>query len=48
MPEVVGNMAPLQQPDLIQQAVGYCKYQAEKGIDSLVALMERTRDDWQR
>ncbi|HUF53760.1 MAG TPA: DinB family protein [Dehalococcoidia bacterium] len=48
MPEVVGDMTPLQQPDLIQQAVGYCKYQAEKGIDSLVALMERTREDWKR
>lgn len=35
-------------PDVIQQAVGYCRHQASKGIDSLVVLMERTGSDWQR
>jgi hypothetical protein len=48
MPEVIGDMAPLQQPDLIKQAVGYCDHQASKGIDSLVALMQRTGEDWRR
>jgi hypothetical protein len=38
----------LQQPDVIAQAVGYCTHQAEKGLDSLVALMQRTGADWQR
>jgi hypothetical protein len=37
-----------QQADLAQQAVGYCRHQAEKGVDSLAALMERTSGDWQR
>lgn len=46
MVETVGDMTPLQQPDLIKQAVGYCTHQANKGIDSLVALMERTGEDW--
>jgi hypothetical protein len=46
MPEIIGDMTPLQQPDLIKQAVGYCTHQASKGIDSLVALMQRTGDDW--
>jgi len=44
----IGDMTPLQQPDLIKQAVGYCSHQASKGIDSLVALMQRTGDDWKR
>lgn len=44
----VGDMTPLQQPDLIQQAIGYCSHQAEKGIDSLVALMGRTGEDWRK
>jgi hypothetical protein len=48
MPEVIGDMTPLQSPDLIEQAVGYCDHQARKGIDSLVALMERTAEDWRR
>lgn len=49
MPEVVGDMAPLQNnPDVIQGAVGYCTHQASKGIDSLIALMERTREDWRQ
>jgi hypothetical protein len=37
-----------QQADLVEQAVGYCRHQAGKGIDSLAALMERTAADWQR
>lgn len=37
-----------QQADVIEQAVGYIRYQAEKGVDSLVALMQRTGVDWQR
>jgi hypothetical protein len=41
-------MTPLRQPELIKKAVDYCSYQANKGIDSLVALMERTGEDWQR
>jgi hypothetical protein len=48
MPEPTGNMAPLRQPDVIQKAVDYCTHQADKGIDSLVALMQRTAADWQR
>jgi hypothetical protein len=48
MVETVGDMTPLQQPDLIKKAVEYCSYQANKGIDSLVALMERTGEDWKR
>ena len=44
--KAVGDMAPLQQPDLIQRARDYCSHQANKGIDSLVALMERTGQDW--
>jgi hypothetical protein len=48
MPEVVGDMGPLQNDDIIKQAVGYCTHQASKGIDSLIALMERTREDWKR
>ncbi|HEY5639615.1 MAG TPA: DinB family protein [Dehalococcoidia bacterium] len=48
MPETVGDMAPLRQPDVIQSAVGYCTHQASKGIDSLVATMERTGEDWRR
>jgi hypothetical protein len=46
--KAVGDMTPLRQPDTIKQAVGYCTYQAEKGIDSLVALMERTGQDWKK
>jgi hypothetical protein len=37
-----------QQADVVEQAVGYCRHQAGKGIDSLAALMERTAGDWQR
>ncbi len=48
MPETVGDMTPLRQPDIIQKAVGYCTHQASKGIDSLIALMERTSEDWHR
>ncbi len=48
MPETVGDMTPLRQPEIIQRAVDYCSHQANKGIDSLVALMERTREDWRR
>ena len=48
MPETVGDMTPLRQPDVIQAAVGYCTHQANKGVDSLVALMERTSEDWHR
>ncbi len=48
MAETVGDMAPLRQPDVIQQAVGYCTHQASKGIDSLIALIERTGEDWRR
>ncbi len=47
-PETMGDMTPLRQPDAIQKAVDYCTYQADKGIDSLVALMQRTAADWQR
>jgi hypothetical protein len=35
-------------PAGIEDAIKYCKYQAEKGIDSLTALMQRTAADWQR
>lgn len=48
MPEIIGDMTPLQQPELIKGAIDYCSHQANKGIDSLVALMERTGADWQR
>ncbi len=48
MPETVGDMTPLQQPDIIEAAVGYCTHQASKGTDSLIALMERTGEDWRR
>ncbi len=48
MPETVGDMTPLRQPDIIQGAVGYCTHQASKGIDSLAALIERTGEDWRR
>jgi hypothetical protein len=48
MVETVGDMTPLRQPDLIKKAVEYCSYQANKGIDSLAALMERTGEDWKR
>jgi hypothetical protein len=41
-------MTPLRQPEIIQRAVDYCSHQAGKGIDSLVALMERTGEDWRR
>jgi hypothetical protein len=41
-------MTPLRQPELIKKAVDYCSYQANKGIESLVALMERTGEDWKR
>jgi hypothetical protein len=34
--------------DIVEQAVAYCRHQASKGIDSLVALMERTQADWER
>jgi hypothetical protein len=48
MVETIGDMTPLQQPELIKQAVQYCSHQANKGIDSLAALMERTGEDWKR
>ncbi len=48
MPETVGDMTPLRQPEIIQRAVDYCSHQAGKGIDSLVSLMERTGEDWRR
>lgn len=32
----------------IEDAVNYCRYQALKGIPSLIALMQRTATDWQR
>jgi Protein of unknown function (DUF1569) len=48
MVETVGDMTPLQQPDLIKKAVEYCTHQANKGIDSLASLMERTGEDWKR
>ncbi len=48
MVETVGDMTPLQQPELIRQAVNYCSHQADKGIPSLVALMARTGEDWKR
>jgi len=41
-------MTPLRQPELIKKAVEYCAYQANKGIDSLASLMERTGEDWKR
>jgi hypothetical protein len=37
-----------QQADMVEQAIGYCRYQAQKGIDSLAVLQERTSADWQR
>lgn len=49
MVETVGDMAPLNaQPELIKKAVEYCSHQSNKGIDSLVALMKRTGEDWKR
>lgn len=36
------------QPGAIDEAIQYCRHQSEKGIDSLVALMQRTAADWQR
>lgn len=48
MPETIGDMTPLRQPEIIQRARDYCTHQAEKGLDSLVALMQRTAADWQR
>ncbi|MEX0681876.1 MAG: DinB family protein [Dehalococcoidia bacterium] len=48
MPEIAGDMTPLQQPDIIKSAIDYCSHQANKGIDSLVTLMQRTGDDWKR
>ncbi|MEO8457919.1 MAG: DinB family protein [Chloroflexota bacterium] len=47
-PQMVGDMTPLQQPDLIKRARDYCTHQAGKGIDSLAKLMERTGEDWQK
>lgn len=46
--KAIGDMTPLQQPELIKKAVEYCAYQANKGIDSLAALMQRTGEDWKR
>ena len=37
-----------QAPDVIQQAINYCRHQSEKGLESLASLMERTGGDWQR
>ena len=36
------------QPGAIEQAIDYCRHQSNKGIESLVALMQRTAVDWQR
>jgi hypothetical protein len=46
--DLAGDPSPFAQPDIIKQAVDYCTHQANKGIDSLVALMQRTAADWQR
>jgi hypothetical protein len=32
----------MQTPDVIEQAVNYCRHQSEKGLDSLAALMAAT------
>lgn len=48
MPNIVGDMTPLQQPDLIKGARDYCTHQATKGTDSLAQLMERTGQQWSR
>ncbi len=37
-----------QQADPTQQALSYMRHQAAKGLDSLAALLERTRADWDR
>ncbi len=34
--------------EVAEQARGYCRHQASKGIDSLASLMERTKADWER
>ncbi|MCH7484785.1 MAG: DinB family protein [Chloroflexi bacterium] len=34
--------------DVAEQARAYCSHQGAKGIDSLAALMERTKADWER
>lgn len=37
-----------QPADVLEQATGYMRHQASKGLDSLAALIERTAEDWQR
>jgi len=32
----------------VDDAINYCKYQAQKGLPSLISLMQRTAADWQR
>ena len=34
--------------EVAEQARGYCRHQAAKGVDSLASLMERTKADWER
>ena len=46
--KAVGDMSPLQNTDLITKARDYCSHQANKGIESLVQLMQRTGEDWRR
>jgi hypothetical protein len=46
--DLAGDPTAFQQPDVIKQAVDYCSHQANKGVESLVALMQRTAADWQR
>ena len=36
------------QPTQLTEATDYIRYQSKKGVDSLVALMQRTAADWQR
>jgi len=37
-----------QSADPMEQAVGYMRHQASKGLGSLAALIERTGEDWHR
>lgn len=39
-------MTQAEQSDPIAKAVGYMRYQAEKGFESLLALMDRTGNEW--
>ena len=34
--------------EVAEQARGYCRHQASKGVESLASLMERTKGDWER